>query len=132
IYRHGGKVPDFNRQAFRFTVLAVLLLPATIAHWVPPNQLLSRQFALIILWCLYRNAERSYGTGFLHPWICLWRRFHRAGRTALSRVVPRPRNDRMVLIVSPIPIHPVTGGGAARILAYVDHLRSKGYEVGVI
>lgn len=38
----------------------------------------------------------------------------------------------LVLIVCPLPMMPVTGGGAARIWGYVQYMREQGFRVGLV
>ena len=37
-----------------------------------------------------------------------------------------------ILVVSPIPLYPLTGGGASRIWGYIDYLRKMGFWVEVV
>jgi glycosyltransferase involved in cell wall biosynthesis len=43
-----------------------------------------------------------------------------------------PHEKPLILIVSPIPLMPLTGGGIARVWGYVRYLRRQGFRVGIV
>lgn len=60
IYRHGGQVPQFNRQTFRLLFFFVLLIPGSLLLG-SIEFFLSPRFAIILIWMTMRIVERAYG-----------------------------------------------------------------------
>lgn len=65
IYRHGGVVSSFNRQAYRLEVFGVLLLAYLISVESSENVLLDWRLPLIGIWSAFRGVERAYGGGWV-------------------------------------------------------------------
>jgi phosphoserine phosphatase len=89
IYRHGGAIDKFNRQAYRLVVFMVILVPLWLTSLSLREIVCDWRFVLILLWGGYRALERQYGAGFvkggIKKAIRLWKEFWRK-RTSSSTI----------------------------------------------